>query len=149
MASTTGKFNVTNITLTRSLDVSAFTIDSLADVIGTVIYDWQGDNLPQTYTITNATTAHIWDTDATSANELANVLASAITDNSTKTAANYSMAGYVFANATATYTLDCDATSLDALADILASFASHSSKWRPNTVSIARLGPGSCAIAGV
>lgn len=117
MASTTGTFTVTNITLMRSLNVSEATINDAANLLGTLIYDIQEGSYDGTaYTITNAETDRTIDASAFSLTELLNVIATLIAGN-LGTAVSY--AGFTITNDDSDYVLDCNETSLNELVNVL------------------------------
>jgi hypothetical protein len=118
LTSTTGAFTVTGIALTRTLDLSDASINDLANLLGTLIYDIQeGIYDGSTYTLTNGSTDRAFDADATTLNELLNVLGTSITDN---TGTAFVASGYTVSNHTLDWTLNCANTSLNEIADVLA-----------------------------
>lgn len=118
---TSGIFTITNITATRTLNLTTATIDDLANLVGTAIYDiqedqWDGSN----YTITGSTTDREYDPSETLLVELLDAVATAIADNSGTTTffARY----YVFETWTVLYVLNCLETYIDELARLIATW---------------------------
>lgn len=118
---TAGIFTVTNITGTRSLSLTTATINDLANLVGTCIYDiqagtWNGAS----YSITGSTADREYDPSETLLVELLNAAATAIADNPGTTTffARY----YVFATWTVLYTMNCLVTSLEELARLIATW---------------------------
>uniref|UniRef100_A0A6M3IKG2 Uncharacterized protein n=1 Tax=viral metagenome TaxID=1070528 RepID=A0A6M3IKG2_9ZZZZ len=118
--STSGDFTVTNIEPTRTLDLSTATINDLANLIGTIIYDSQESVLdPTDYTLTNSSTDHIMDCDETTLTELLNVTATMLAD---MEASIFNPLDFTRYNVTVDHEFNCFSTNLDELADVLATF---------------------------
>lgn len=123
--STSDAFTVTNITLTRTLDLDSAALDDFANFIGTVIYDIQERTyLGTNYTLTNGTSDKVFDADSTGLNELFDVLGTAVSHE--HKGVFEAGAAYTTTNYTATWTLDCTSTSMDELADVLGTLLSYS-----------------------
>ncbi len=119
MSSTTGVFTITNITLTRTIDLSDFSLDELADVLGTMIYDMQESTWdPSLYTFSNSSEDRTLDCDdAGGRDEAADVLATIVSDSD---AGTLNPGDYSFSNVTDRFSLDCDDASLFEISDVIA-----------------------------
>jgi hypothetical protein len=115
---TSGPFTVTNITLIRTLDLSTASINDLANLIGTLIYDVQETAYDGSlYSLTNGSEDKSYNTDSTTLNEILNVLTTAIAGQS---GAVFEPEGYTATGYTRDWEFDCTSTTLNELADVLA-----------------------------
>ncbi len=72
-------YTITNSTVTRTFDASSYTLDQLANVIGTVASDL-GAGGGQTYVATNVSTDRSLDASSYTSDELSNVVGTIIKD---------------------------------------------------------------------
>lgn len=119
MASTSGVFTVTNITLTRSVS-TPLSLNTLAHLIGTLIYDVQeGSYDGSDYSFTGNSSDSEYDADQTSIVELFNVAATQVEAN---TGTTFASSAVTITNREWDVTLNCTQTSATELANVLATF---------------------------
>lgn len=123
--STTKLFTVTNITLTRTADLATASINTLANLLGTLIYDVQAGTYDgSAYALTNGVADTAYDADSTSLNELLNVFGTVIDQEGGD---EFTPHGFTVANYAPLYVLNCTSTSLNELAKVLAALLRN---WR-------------------
>lgn len=121
--STSGVFTVTRITARRALDVSQASMDQYADLIGTIIYDWQAGTYDgANYNITSGEETKNYDAAAVEVDTQLAVLWTAIDENRETWIEAWD---YEVANGDEDYVLDCDETTQDELADFLYAFLQY------------------------
>jgi len=145
---TTGVFTVTNITATRTLDVSTASLQNLVDWLGTSIYDIQEDNWDfDNYTITNGSSTKSFDTTSTSLNELLNIIATLVSENPHSDSEQFTADGYTVTNPSNDFVFNCLQTSLNEIALVVGTLLAQQYDLHPGSAEISRLGVATCTVA--
>lgn len=112
-----GGYAISNWVTRKTYDANAVSLHQLADVLCTVINEFQTGNYSLSgYSISNLSTDKTYDADLTSEHELADVLGSFITDCMTAPAM---FTGYTINNLTYAKVLNARAVSVSIFADVL------------------------------